>query len=549
MTLLAIGAIEVLVRTGVLAIPNPAALALIAVMYAGYSGGLRAGLSSAGLASLYGLYAFSAPGALLRFEGENATRLTVLVLAAAFIAWLTATLKDRAERALRRQLAADGARVAQLEQSQAQIARLSERLQRALSASRLVLWELDLRSGMVQIGREWADIVGGEPVPLEISAAELRRQVHPEDRARVDEAVQAATQGRAEKYDVEHRVRTHEGEWKWVRSTGAVVQVDAGGRPLRLGGTNRDITSRKRAQIAFRENERRLRLIADTVPAMIVYVDADLHYQFCNRRYSKAMSRPESAILGQTVRTVVGEEEYEIVRPWLQKALAGEQVEYERRHAWPDGTLADLSVTYVPHRGDDNTVLGVYALVVDLTERKRAERIKERFISMVSHELRTPLTSIIWTLESLLEGKSGGMSGSEAAAVRVAQQNAERMLHLADEILEIEKIDQGELQMNPAVVALPDLVGRALALNQGLAQKYGVRFTAAALPAARVRADPDRLLQVLSNLISNAAKHSPRGGQVEIAVTSRGSRFRTSVTDCGNGVPEQFRERLFGRFA
>ena len=102
--------------------------------------------------------------------------------------------------------------------------------------------------------------------------------------------------------------------------------------------------------------------------------------------------------------------------------------------------------------------------------------------------------------------------------------------------------------MSAQAVALPELVGRVLALNRGLAEKHGVRLAAAGLDAAEVRADPDRLLQVLSNLISNAAKHSPPGGRVEVAIERRGAMFRVSVSDSGRGVPERFRDQLFGRF-
>ena len=138
-----------------------------------------------------------------------------------------------------------------------------------------------------------------------------------------------------------------------MRSTGRAAEFDSAGQPLRLSGTNRDITSRKRAELALQENERRLRLVTDAVPAMIAYVDAELRYRFCNRRYSQIMGRSEAEILGRTVRDVVGEEQYAVSRPWLERALAGEQCEHERRHRWPNGTMADLSVTYVPHVADD----------------------------------------------------------------------------------------------------------------------------------------------------------------------------------------------------
>ena len=673
-TLALIAGIELLTRTGILKIPNPVVLVLIGVIYAGYSSGLRPAFVSAALALAYGLYFWAAPGAFLQYSGEDVVRLAVLGLVTPFLAWMTGALRDRAERALRRQLKAervqvdesaraerrakahetqlrslidalpayvayvdrdlrvrlhnkayedwtglpassiDGRKIEEVigkelfesgtrehalaaldgrtavfervhldargrrsvveahfvpdvtedgsvagyfgmlfdvsshKASQARVGRLAERLRRALDGSRLVLWELDLRTGDVELGREWADIVGGKRVMSTVAAGELRRRVHRDDRARLDEALRSVIERRAEAYDVEHRVRAMDGEWKWIRSTGKAVEFDAAGKPLRLSGTNRDVTLRKRAELAVQENERRLRLVTDAVPALIVYADADLRYRFCNRGYRETMGLSEAEILGRTVREVVGDAQFEISRPWLERTLAGETVEHERRHRWADGRVADMSVTYVPHVGENGTVQGFYALLVDLTERKRAERIKERFISMVSHELRTPLTSIIWTLNVLSENQASAMSKEELETVALAQQNAERMLRLADEILEIEQIDQSELRMSASVVDVPALVERALALNNGVAQKYGAELVAPRLAPASVRADPDRLLQVLSNLLSNAAKHSPRGGRVEVAIEMRGAMVRVSVSDSGPGVPEKFRDRLFGRF-
>lgn len=674
-TLCVVGAIEALTRFGVLAIATPAALTLVAVVFAGYIGGLRAGLASAALAVLFGLYHFSAPGEFLQYSGDDATRMLVLAIAAPFVAWMSGALRDRGERALLGQIASERVRTLALEnaerrirvkeaqlrnlidalpayvayvdrdlrvrfhnkayekwtglpasfidghtvaevigeelfdsgtkghalaalegqrsvfervqtdfqgtkrtveahfipdmaedgtvagyfgmlfdvsrrkQAQSDAARLGERLRRALAGSRLVLWEMDLRTGIVMLGREWAAIVGGKEEVTEVPLAELRKRVHPDDLERLDAAFRSMIERRAEQYDIEHRVQALDGEWKWVRSTGRAVEFDADGRPIRLSGTNRDITARKRAELAVQESERKLRLITDAVPAMIVYVDADMRYRFCNQRYCELMGRSEQEVLGRTVREVVGEEQYEVSRPWLENTLAGERGEHERRYRRLDGREVNLSVTYMPHVEEGGKVLGLYALLVDLTERHRAERIKERFISMVSHELRTPLSSIIWTLEALTESAAGGLSGEQAHMVGLAQQNAERMLHLADEILDLEKIDQGELRMSPRIATLRELVEKAIALSQTLAGKRGVELSATHLPGAAVMADPGRLVQVLVNLISNAVKHSPHDGRIDVAVRLRGAMLRVSVADRGRGVPENFRDQLFARFA
>lgn len=401
-TLLIIFAIDSLSRSGLLAIPNPVAVALIAVVYCGYSGGVLSGLVSALLTLLYGLYYFDSPDPGIDLSPDDSALFTVLAVSAPAVAIMTGVLKERAERALRAQLDSERAHAA------------------------------------------------------------------------------------------------------------------------------------------------RVRLITDAVPAAIVYIDAQQRFRFCNRRYMEMMGRAEPEIVGCTVREVVGAEQYENMRPWLERALGGARVEFERPQPLPDGGTADLQVTYVPDAGADGAVSGVYALVIDLTERKRAERIKERFISMVSHEIRSPLTTILWSLEEIAERPQ---TEEEAKPVRAAQHNAERMLRLADDILDVERIDQGGLQLDAAEVRLPAFIERTLETHRGHAARRGLRLEAAPVEELRIHADAERLQQVMANFLSNAMKHSPAQGVIRLAAERRGDAVRVSVADRGKGVPESFRERLFGRFS
>ncbi len=119
--------------------------------------------------------------------------------------------------------------------------------------------------------------------------------------------------------------------------------------------------------------EARLRVLVDSVPAMIAYVDTGERFVFCNRAYLQAFGVTEPAALGKTIREVVGDATYEAVQPLIARALAGHTARHERSQRWPGGGSSELSVTYVPHFGEDGRVLGFHSLLVDITERKRAE--------------------------------------------------------------------------------------------------------------------------------------------------------------------------------
>ncbi|HYD56841.1 MAG TPA: ATP-binding protein, partial [Burkholderiales bacterium] len=128
--------------------------------------------------------------------------------------------------------------------------------------------------------------------------------------------------------------------------------------------------------------------------------------------------------------------------------------------------------------------------------------------------------------------------------------NGSRLLDLINDLLDIEKIESGKLTLVPEVFKLGELVREAIVLNKGFAERFKVRFEFAGAPHDRaVHADRKRLLQVMTNLLSNAAKFSPEGGVVEVTMEEAGPNVRVAVHDRGPGIPEAFRARIFGRFA
>ena len=214
-----------------------------------------------------------------------------------------------------------------------------------------------------------------------------------------------------------------------------------------------------------------------------------------------------------------------------------------------DGSTFPVEATFgVFTLGDGKHVV---ASIRDISERRRIDRMKSEFISTVSHELRTPLTSIAGSLGLLSGGAAGDLPDRAARLLAIAHANSQRLVRLINDILDMEKIESGQMTFAMSGADVVDLTRRAVEAMRGLGDDLSVRFEVKAaenLPPVQV--DADRMTQVLSNLLSNAAKFSPAGGLVEVSIQAAGSsRLRISVRDHGHGVPPEFRHRIFSKFA
>lgn len=186
----------------------------------------------------------------------------------------------------------------------------------------------------------------------------------------------------------------------------------------------------------------------------------------------------------------------------------------------------------------------------DISERKKLDRMKSEFIATVSHELRTPLTSIKGAL-GLISGDALGTLPQEVMGmVDVAHKNTERLIVLVNDILDIEKLDSGEVEFVFQVLSFSDLVKEAVNANLGYAEEYGVTFVLKNdTDDIQVYGDDARLTQAMANLLSNAAKFSPKGGNVEVSIERNGETARVCVQDYGPGIPKDFHGHVFERFA
>ena len=227
--------------------------------------------------------------------------------------------------------------------------------------------------------------------------------------------------------------------------------------------------------------------------------------------------------------------------------------------AWEDGLLREL--TGKRRNGETfpaDVALGamdlpagrhVVAVIRDITERRRVAEMKDAFVSTVSHELRTPLTSIAGSLGLLAGGTAGDLPERAVRLIGIAHSNSQRLVRLINDILDVEKLDAGKLVLTMSPLDLRDIAARAIDGVRGYVHQLGVDLHLEDGASAPVRGDADRLIQVATNLLSNAAKFSPVGGEVTVTVNPETRIARLSVADHGPGISEEFRSRIFGKFA
>lgn len=220
----------------------------------------------------------------------------------------------------------------------------------------------------------------------------------------------------------------------------------------------------------------------------------------------------------------------------------------EYRFLHPIKGLIWLEGRAMPQPRADDSILW-HGFVTDITQRKHLEQMKNEFVSTVSHELRTPLTSIAGSL-GLINGEAlGPVPNAMREMLSIAQSNSQRLRQLIDDLLDMDKLLAGKMNFIPQQLDIDSFLAECVTSHQGFARQHDVQLTYTGGPVAQITADPMRLQQVLSNLLSNALKFSPAGSQVLLSAQELGGQIRILVVDQGPGVPAEFVDRLFEKFS
>ena len=220
----------------------------------------------------------------------------------------------------------------------------------------------------------------------------------------------------------------------------------------------------------------------------------------------------------------------------------------EYRFLHPIKGLIWLEGRAMPQPRADDSILW-HGFITDITQRKHLEQMKNEFVSTVSHELRTPLTSIAGSL-GLINGEAlGPVPNAMREMLSIAQSNSQRLRQLIDDLLDMDKLLAGKMSFIPQLLDIDSFLAECVTSLKGFARQHDVQLSYTGGPVAQVTADPMRLQQVLSNLLSNALKFSPAGSQVLLSAQALGGQIRILVVDQGPGVPAEFVDRLFEKFS
>ena len=231
-------------------------------------------------------------------------------------------------------------------------------------------------------------------------------------------------------------------------------------------------------------------------------------------------------------------------------ASRGQPDDSEAELLHTSGTAHPVFLSITVLKDENQHQIGFLAIAKDLTQRREVERMKSEFVATVSHELRTPLAAILGALALLDAGDVGDVPEPLKEFVSMAYENSVRLSKLVDDILDLSKIESGRVTHQPVEFLVERFVEDACSLHGGYAHKFGVALEVVLpIPVATLYLDRHRLMQVLTNLIANAIKFSPKGGAVKLAVTSTVGWIRIAVKDDGPGIAESFWPRIFEKFA
>ncbi|MGZ8469911.1 MAG: sensor histidine kinase [Gemmatirosa sp.] len=334
--------------------------------------------------------------------------------------------------------------------------------------------------------------------------------------------------------------------------------------------------ARRRRTEATDPSHALLRGLFETSPDPSFVKDPAGRYLLCNAAAAQAMGHPVAAILGRTDAELLPAAQAAAVRAVDARVLAtGEAITVEETVGEGDARRIYLSTKGV-YRDADGGVVGVFGIARDITQRKadelaladanrvleeargRAEaasRAKSDFLATMSHELRTPLNAILGYADLLAMGLPGAVSDGQGRYFTRIEASGRHLLALIDDVLDVSKIEAGELTVDRRPSELVDVVEAALTLVRPQADAKGVALAAPApeaCAALRYVGDPDRVRQVLVNLLSNAVKFTPEGGRVDVTCGVEGDgaapQIAVAVRDTGIGIPAEQHARIFEPF-
>lgn len=436
--------------------------------------------------------------------------------------------------------------------------RLQDQLELVIRGTDAGIWDWNLLSNEVYFSPRWKSMLGFQDDEIENRFEAWESRIHPEDHSRALAAFRDYMAGKRDFYEVEHRLRHRDGNYRWVLSRGLVLR-DVAGRPVRIAGSNLDITTLKQTELALRESERHFNTAFDDSPIGMDLVDLRGRFVRVNAAYCRMLGYTSEQLVGKHIREITHPDDLPADQQSMREFLAGERRTYqtEKRYLRSDGETvwALLNVTVVTDA--DGLPLHFFGQVQDITQLRRDEAELRRqaselvrsnqelddFAYVASHDLKTPLRGIENLSRWISEDANDALSETSREHLRKLRQRVARLDRLLDDLLQYSRAGQMmgdvmEINSGPLVRAVVELLTPPPGFVVNVSPE---------MPTFYTHKTPLEL--VFRNLIDNAIKHHHRTeGRIEVTAVSRGRFVEFTVKDDGPGISAKYHEHIFRMF-
>jgi PAS domain S-box-containing protein len=435
-----------------------------------------------------------------------------------------------------------------------------ERYSMTIAAVNDGIWDWNIAADEIYMSPKCYEMLGYAPNSLPSYVRSWQDVIHPDDSKKVLGALKKHLNGDSQNYYQEYRCKTLDGEWKWIYDRGRIVEKDSDGSSIRMLGTHTDITKRKEIENQLKKSHALQKAIFDYASVGIALLDPAGEIIEVNRRWLEMLGYEREEVINLNCLSVTYPEDQGICNI-ITEIFNSDENNYfriEKRYVRKDGSVFWTDYSAAPIRDENGKVNIIICIIEDISEliniRKEAEdanKAKSEFLANMSHEIRTPMNAVVGMIELLLDTE---VTQEQRDYIETISISTDTLLELINDILDLSKIEAGQLPLKPEPMDLDKVVYSAVQLlhskaedkNIGLTVNYGKDVP------IHVIGDALRIRQILINLVNNAVKFTSQGEvkvEVENLLTENGlSRIQIKVSDTGIGIDKEDCQYIFDRF-
>ncbi|MDN3593693.1 PAS domain S-box protein [Zunongwangia endophytica] len=457
--------------------------------------------------------------------------------------------------------------ISKLKNIQEELKQSEQRWQFALEGSGDGIWDWEIDSNTQFLSKRAKNMLGFEEHEDLSDAEKWDTRIHPDDREKSEKALRDYFDGVTSVYHIEKRVRDKSGKYRWILDRGKIIEWTEDNSPLRMIGTQSDITDRKIAERRIKRNEARFRSLYELSPVGIGLIDLKTgKFVDANNSLLKSSGYTKKEFVGLPAEKITPKEYADLVKDKFEKiALNGKVAPFEKDFIKKDGTVYPALVNGAKIKDADGSDI-ILTTIQDITQRKEMEntlvdaklkaeaasKSKSEFLANMSHEIRTPLNGVIGFTDLLMKTE---LNDSQKQYMETVYNSANTLLDLINDILDFSKIEAGKLELNVEKVNLIELCGQTVDVVKHKAHEKGLEVLLNISPDVDrfIFGDPVRIRQILINLLGNAVKFTSNG-EIELRIEADEKNqdnkrtYKFYVRDTGIGIAPQNLQKIFKAF-